>query len=60
MKIPKLNIGGLIADIPIIQGGMGVGISGPGLQPLLQMKVALVSSQVLILATENRISSGIH
>lgn len=28
MKIPKLNIGGLIADIPIIQGGMGVGISG--------------------------------
>ncbi|HZK01675.1 MAG TPA: nitronate monooxygenase family protein [Anaerovoracaceae bacterium] len=28
MKIPKLNIGGLIANIPIIQGGMGVGISG--------------------------------
>ncbi|GAB1476372.1 nitronate monooxygenase family protein [Bacillota bacterium] len=31
MNIPKLNIGGLIADIPIIQGGMGVGISGAGL-----------------------------
>ena len=28
MKIPTLNIGGLIADIPIIQGGMGVGVSG--------------------------------
>ncbi|HPJ01634.1 MAG TPA: nitronate monooxygenase [Candidatus Limiplasma sp.] len=28
MKIPKLNIGGLIADIPILQGAMGVGVSG--------------------------------
>lgn len=28
MKIPKLDISGLIATIPIIQGGMGVGISG--------------------------------
>lgn len=31
MKIPKLNIGGLIAEIPIIQGGMGIGVSGSGL-----------------------------
>lgn len=30
-KIPKLRIGGLEADIPIIQGGMGVGISLSGL-----------------------------
>lgn len=29
MNIPKLNIGGLIADIPIIQGAMGIGVSGP-------------------------------
>jgi nitronate monooxygenase len=28
MKIPKLDISGLIATIPVIQGGMGVGISG--------------------------------
>ena len=28
MKLPSLIIGGLKADIPIIQGGMGVGISG--------------------------------
>ena len=28
MRIPKLNIGGLIAEIPIIQGAMGVGVSG--------------------------------
>ncbi len=28
MSIPKLDVGGLIADVPIIQGGMGVGISG--------------------------------
>lgn len=27
MKLPELNIGGLISKIPIIQGGMGVGIS---------------------------------
>lgn len=27
MKLPSLKIGNLIADIPIIQGGMGVGIS---------------------------------
>ncbi|MGI5891767.1 MAG: NAD(P)H-dependent flavin oxidoreductase [Bacillota bacterium] len=28
MKIPELNIGGLIVKIPLIQGAMGVGISG--------------------------------
>lgn len=31
MKIPTLNIGGLTAEIPIIQGGMGIGVSGPKL-----------------------------
>lgn len=31
MKIPKLYFGGLVAEIPIIQGGMGVGVSGSGL-----------------------------
>ena len=29
MKVPKLIIGGLIAEIPIIQGAMGIGVSGP-------------------------------
>jgi nitronate monooxygenase len=28
MKIPKLDIRGLIATVPIIQGGMGIGVSG--------------------------------
>ncbi len=28
MKIPQLNINGLIAAIPIVQGGMGIGVSG--------------------------------
>lgn len=28
MKIPKLNFGGLVAEVPIIQGGMAVGVSG--------------------------------
>jgi len=28
MKIPKLDISGLIATIPIIQGAMGIGVSG--------------------------------
>ncbi len=31
MKLPELNIGGLSAKIPVIQGGMGVGISLSGL-----------------------------
>lgn len=31
MKIPKLNIGDLTAEVPIIQGGMAVGVSGAGL-----------------------------
>lgn len=31
MKIPKLDINGLIATVPIIQGGMGVGVSGSSL-----------------------------
>jgi nitronate monooxygenase len=31
MKIPKLDIGGLISKIPIIQGAMGIGVSGPRL-----------------------------
>lgn len=31
MRIPKLNIGGLISEIPIIQGAMGIGVSGPKL-----------------------------
>jgi nitronate monooxygenase len=31
MKIPRLNIGGLLAEIPIIQGAMGIGVSGPQL-----------------------------
>ncbi|MFH1640124.1 MAG: nitronate monooxygenase [Chloroflexota bacterium] len=31
MKIPKLRIGDLEAEIPIIQGGMGVGVSLSGL-----------------------------
>src|SRR4030043_2343152 len=30
-KMPKLQIGDLEADIPIVQGGMGVGISLSGL-----------------------------
>jgi len=29
--IPKLNISGLIATVPIIQGGMGIGVSGSNL-----------------------------
>jgi nitronate monooxygenase len=28
MKIPNLDIGGLIAKLPIVQGAMGVGVSG--------------------------------
>ena len=31
MKLPTLNIGDLVAKIPVIQGGMGVGISLSGL-----------------------------
>jgi nitronate monooxygenase len=31
LKIPALKIGSLIARVPIIQGGMGVGISKSGL-----------------------------
>lgn len=31
MKIPMLNIGGLLAEIPIVQGAMGIGVSGPRL-----------------------------
>lgn len=31
MNIPKLNIGGLISELPILQGAMGVGVSGSGL-----------------------------
>ena len=31
MKVPNLNIGNLCARIPIVQGGMGVGISMSGL-----------------------------
>jgi len=31
MKLPSLSIGNLVANVPIIQGGMGVGVSGSGL-----------------------------
>lgn len=31
MKFPPLKIGGLIAKLPIIQGGMGIGVSGSNL-----------------------------
>ncbi|NCB51961.1 MAG: nitronate monooxygenase [Clostridia bacterium] len=31
MRIPELSIGGLTAKVPIIQGGMAVGVSGPKL-----------------------------
>ena len=31
MKLPSLNFGDLTARLPIIQGGMGVGISLSGL-----------------------------
>ena len=31
MQLPKLSIGNLVSKIPIIQGGMGVGISLSGL-----------------------------
>lgn len=31
MKLPELNIGGLCARLPVIQGGMGVGVSLSGL-----------------------------
>ena len=27
MKLPELKIGDLVAKLPIIQGGMGIGIS---------------------------------
>jgi len=30
-RLPKLRIGNLEADIPIIQGGMGIGVSLSGL-----------------------------
>lgn len=31
MKLPSINIGELIAKVPIIQGGMGIGVSGSSL-----------------------------
>ena len=31
IKLPELKIGKLVAKLPIIQGGMGVGISMSGL-----------------------------
>lgn len=31
MKLPELNIGGLSARLPVIQGGMGIGVSLSGL-----------------------------
>lgn len=31
MKLPSLNIGELVAKVPIIQGGMGIGVSGASL-----------------------------
>ena len=39
MLLKTLKIGNLSIQVPIIQGGMGVGISLSGLALLLQMKV---------------------
>jgi hypothetical protein len=40
-----LKIGNIAVAVPIIQGGMGVGISFQDLPPQLQMKVELELSQ---------------
>jgi len=40
MKLPELKIGDLTARIPIIQGGMGVGVSLSNLASAVAMKVA--------------------
>lgn len=40
MKLPNLKIGDLTAKLPIIQGGMGVGISFPASQVPWPMKAA--------------------
>jgi hypothetical protein len=39
-RMPKLRIGDSVAKLPIVQGGMGVGISLSGLLQRLQMKAA--------------------
>lgn len=31
MKLPQINLDGLIASVPIVQGAMGIGVSGSGL-----------------------------
>jgi nitronate monooxygenase len=44
MDFPQLKIGDLVAKIPIIQGGMGVGISLSGLASAVARKAASASS----------------
>ena len=43
MSLPALHIGELTARIPIIQGGMGIGISLPVLREPSQKKAVSVS-----------------
>ena len=41
MKMPELKIGHLVSRLPIIQGGMGVRVSGPKLASAVSREGAL-------------------
>lgn len=60
-KMPDLNIGNLKAKLPIIQGGMGVGISLAGLASAVANEggIGVISSVGLNMLKKNKINPGL-
>lgn len=59
MKIPQLKIGDLVASVPVIQGGMGVGVSLSGLASAVANEggIGVISSAVIGMAESDLYSN---
>ena len=60
MKLPSLKIGDLNVKIPIIQGGMGIGVSGSKLAAAVANEGGVGMISGVQIGYENRIFKQIH
>jgi NAD(P)H-dependent flavin oxidoreductase YrpB (nitropropane dioxygenase family) len=54
----ELNIGGLIARVPIIQGGMAVGISRSGLASAVANAGGIIGGECFLMASRHYIADA--
>ena len=55
MKLPQINLDGLTAPVPIVQGAMGIGVSGSSLAAAVAIEAGrLLTYQAATLKSEGK------